>query len=81
MSRKSSSLVSTLAAATSVALLAHALAKPKCIRRGQVALITGGSSGLGLALAHRFAAAGVKLALAARNREKLQSARDEVLAS
>ena len=80
MSRKSSSLVSTLAAATSVALVAHALAKPKRIRRGQVALITGGSSGLGLALAHRFAAAGVKLALAARNREKLQSARDEILA-
>ena len=80
MSRKSSSLVSTLAAATSVALLAHALAKPKRIRRGQVALITGGSSGLGLALAHRFAAAGVKLALAARNREKLQSARYEILA-
>ena len=80
MSRKSSSLVTTLAAAASVALLAHALANPKRIRRGQVALITGGSSGLGLALAHRFAAAGVKLALAARNREKLQSARDEVLA-
>ena len=80
MSKKSSSIVGSFAAATAVGLLAYALAKPKRVRRGQVALITGGSSGLGLALAHRFAAAGLKLALAARSRDNLQSARDEILA-
>ena len=80
MSRKSSSLVSTIAAATAIGLLACALARPKRLRRGQVVLITGGSTGLGLALAHRFAAAGLKLALAARSRDNLQSARDQILA-
>ncbi len=48
---------------------------------GQVAIITGGSRGLGLALAHRFGRAGLKLALAARNADELELARHELLHS
>lgn len=50
-------------------------------RRGQVAIITGGSSGLGLALAHRFGRAGLRLVLAARSQEQLEEAKRELLAS
>ena len=41
--------------------------------KGKVAIITGASSGIGLAAAKEFAAQGSFLALAARNREKLDS--------
>jgi NAD(P)-dependent dehydrogenase (short-subunit alcohol dehydrogenase family) len=42
---------------------------------GKVVLITGGSRGLGLALARRFAGQGAKLALCARGGEGLEAAR------
>lgn len=42
--------------------------------RGRVALVTGGSDGLGLATARALAAEGVKLAIAARRDEKLRDA-------
>lgn len=42
--------------------------------RGKVALVTGGSDGLGLATARALAAEGVKLALAARREAKLREA-------
>lgn len=42
--------------------------------RGQVALITGGSRGLGLALAREFGGQGCKLAICARDEEELQRA-------
>lgn len=45
---------------------------------GQVVLITGGSRGLGLALAHEFGALGCKLAICARDAEELAWARDEL---
>ncbi len=45
---------------------------------GEVALITGASRGLGLALAHEFGAAGCKLAICARDPEELTWARDEL---
>jgi len=45
---------------------------------GQVALITGGSRGLGLALAREFAAHGCKLAICARNVEQLERAREDL---
>ncbi len=41
---------------------------------GQVAVITGGSSGIGLALARLMAAQGARVALVARRREPLESA-------
>jgi gluconate 5-dehydrogenase len=42
---------------------------------GRVALITGGSRGLGLQIAHGFGAMGAKLALTARKADELESAR------
>ncbi len=64
------------------ALLAYALVprKPR-VRAGQVAIITGGSRGLGLAMAHEFGRAGLKLVLAARNQDELEQARKELLRS
>jgi len=45
---------------------------------GKVVVITGGSSGLGKALAARCAARGASLALVARDMKKLEAARDEI---
>ena len=67
---------------SAVAALAYALVPaPPRLRKGQVAIITGGSRGLGLALAHRFGRAGMKLVLAARNEDELDLARDGLLRS
>lgn len=46
--------------------------------RGQVVLITGGTKGLGIAMARRFAAEGCRLAICARNREELHGAKREL---
>lgn len=48
---------------------------------GDVVVITGGSAGLGRAIAQRFAAPGVKLALIARGQERLDRAREELSAA
>ncbi len=70
-------VVSALAAA---AAAAYALSPgQKRYHPGQVAIITGGSRGLGLALAHRFGQAGMKLVLAARDADQLELARDGLL--
>ena len=45
---------------------------------GRTALITGGSQGLGLAMAKRFAGAGGKVAMVARGEEALQAAEDAI---
>jgi len=46
---------------------------------GQVVLITGGSRGLGLALAREFARAGCRLVLAARDTQELARARQDLM--
>ena len=45
---------------------------------GKVVLITGGSSGIGLAMAKICAARGARIVLIARNKERLAAAREEV---
>lgn len=47
----------------------------------RVVVITGGSSGLGKALAQRYIKEGTKVALVARNKQKLAAAKDELLKS
>ena len=48
---------------------------------GRVALITGGSRGLGLQMAHGFGAMGAKLALSARKENELTDAKAELVAN
>jgi len=45
---------------------------------GQVAIVTGGGSGLGRCTAHELAALGARVALAGRKMEKLERVRDEI---
>ena len=61
------------------AAAAYALKSSPTRRPGQVVLITGGSRGLGLALAERYGRSGAKLILAARDVEELISARRTLL--
>lgn len=49
--------------------------------KGRVAVISGGSRGLGEAMAKALAEAGARIALVARDRERLQSVRGDILAS
>ena len=70
------------AAAVGAGLLAFSLVRSRShLKPGQVAVITGGSRGLGLAMARRFGRAGLKLVLAARNLAELESANADLLAS
>ena len=48
---------------------------------GKTALITGGSEGLGLAMAHKFSQAGANVALLARDPNKLENAKEEITSS
>ncbi len=61
-------------AAAAAAVYALSRSRPRTIS-GEIVLIGGGSRGLGLAMAERFARAGAKLVLAARNPAELEQAR------
>ncbi len=77
---KKSSAVHTLQLLAGVAAAAAAWAfLPRPSRHGQVVVITGGSRGLGLALAERFGRSGARLVLTARNLEELARARHLLL--
>src|SRR2546422_3023042 len=58
-----------------------ALMNPTYDFKGQVAVVTGGSSGMGLATAQAFAEAGAAVVLADMNEEKLGGATDGLTAS
>ena len=50
------------------------------LQHGQTAVVTGAASGIGLALAHRFAAAGLNVVMADVEAEALTTAADQVRA-
>ena len=58
-----------------------ALRKKSANLTGEVVLITGGSRGLGLALAHEFARRGCRIAICARDHEELESGRQWLASS
>jgi NAD(P)-dependent dehydrogenase (short-subunit alcohol dehydrogenase family) len=64
-----------------VALASWAFSEPKLTARGRTVLITGGSSGIGLATAVCAFKDGARVVIAARNAQKLASAKAEVVAS
>ncbi len=47
--------------------------------KGKVVLVTGGSSGIGLAAAHKIAAAGAITVIVGRDQDKLDAARQEII--
>ncbi len=69
---------SAIGAATAGLAAWGLLSRKQASMKGQVVAITGGSRGLGLQLAHDFAALGCRLALCARSGEELESARKEL---
>ena len=80
MTQKTSRLTLPLIATTLAAAAAYALLpRGKRYHPGQVAVITGGSRGLGLALARELGRAGMKLVLSARGEDELEMARDGLL--
>jgi short-subunit dehydrogenase len=70
-----------IAAGVGAALAAHALLRQKDgdgELNGQVVLITGGSRGLGLALAREFAGRGCRIAICARDAAELAAAKEDL---
>ena len=80
--KKSRAALRTAQILTGIVAAAAAYAlRPRSPKRrpGQIVLITGGSRGLGLALAERYARSGARLILAARDVEELTTARRTLL--
>jgi short-subunit dehydrogenase len=71
-------VVGSIATVAAVTLVVRAL-RCRPVPDGAVVVITGGSRGLGLAIASRFAQRPVRLVLAARNREQLEQAQATLL--
>lgn len=70
-----------LAASIGLIALGRRFLQKKLDIQDKVVLITGGSRGLGLAIAEEFAAQGAKLVLCARNKQELQQAQEHFLPS
>lgn len=82
--RYSPVFVAAFAAGATAALGTAACAAVRALRStpiapGSVVLVTGGSRGLGYAIASRFARDHVKLVLVARNRDELETAQERLL--
>ena len=75
--RRSTIMLASIAAAGAVAAAARRR-KPTMNLNRKVVLITGGSHGLGLALAREFAHAGARLALCARSESELDLAKENL---
>lgn len=78
MTKRDSSLALGALALGVTALAAQRLMRPVVSFRGKTVLITGGSRGLGLAMARQFAWEGARLILVARDRAELQRAADDL---
>jgi NAD(P)-dependent dehydrogenase (short-subunit alcohol dehydrogenase family) len=71
--------ISAVAGIGAIAAARTVMPPPPKRHRGRVVLITGGSRGLGLALAHRYGRSGATLILVSRDSEELTQARDILL--
>ena len=80
MKRSHTNIAKLLALGAAGGYLISRIPSKTYVCAGQVAIITGGSRGLGLALARRFAIADVKLVLVARDVAELENALDEMVA-
>jgi len=68
------------AAGVAAAIAARSATRPRAAdMRGDVVLITGGSRGLGLAMAREFARLGCRIAICARSVEELEAARASLI--
>ncbi|GAB4843443.1 3-dehydrosphinganine reductase tsc10a [Ancistrocladus abbreviatus] len=62
-------------------ILLYFIVRPRPVKipiKNRHVFITGGSSGIGLALAHRAAAEGARVSILARNAKKLEEAKEEI---
>src|SRR5690242_4419597 len=78
MSNKNTSSIyplALIAAGAGLVFLSRKIWQPRLNLHGQVALITGGSRGLGLAMAEEFTRRGARVAVCARDERELERAR------